>query len=64
MKKEDIKKPNPDALAEAAQVIIDLVNIKPTDDFFESIEETELVNNNTSKKLPKVATSVSIENRH
>lgn len=41
MKREDIKKSNPEALEEAAQKIRELVNIQPTEEFFRAIENTE-----------------------
>lgn len=54
MKREDIKKPNPEALDKASKLINDLVKKKPSDDFFEKIEKT---NNEQSKgtQLPRVA---------
>lgn len=54
MKREDIKKPNPEALDKASKLINDLVKKKPSDDFFEKIEKT---NDEQPKgsQLPKVA---------
>lgn len=55
MKKEDIKKPNPNALPEAAKLINDLVKKSPSDDFFESVEKTDI----SEEKIPKVASQIS-----
>jgi len=42
VKKEDIKKPNPNALPEATKLISDLVKKSPSNDFFESVEKNEI----------------------
>lgn len=54
MKREDIKKPNPEALDKASKLINDLVKKKPSDDFYKKIEETS---DKPSKgtQLPRVA---------
>ena len=50
MKKEDYNKPNPDALDSVVNKISDLKKIVPSDEFIESIENTddESSNNNNS----------------
>ena len=40
MTREDIKKPNPEALDKSSKLIIDLVKKAPSNEFFEEIEKT------------------------
>jgi site-specific DNA-cytosine methylase len=57
MKKEDIKKPNPNALNEAAKIISNLVKPEPSDKFFEEIEST-------NSNITTVAYSKSTRKNH
>ncbi len=62
MKREDIKKPNPEGLEKASRLINELVKKTPSDEFFKKIEETNDDGLENKDKLPKVAKNPFIDN--